>query len=202
MPEPFVSLSFDNVVKTPFKRKNINYGILIGNEKIVFIKSGCGRDLIKPNNKYLKMAHRVHERLGATVICASNPYIEGGHIMADKAMILEIISQIKLSNFELYFVGVSDGAYHNLLLANEFTETVKILGINSSRKTPEDLKEKLFALENIPKILVYGTKDYERDIIPFLKKINPDNTKIINIEGANHEFEGMEKEFIELIDLI
>ena len=48
----------------------VEYEIIFGNEKIVFIKAGVGGNARGHENKYLKMAERVHERTGATVIRA------------------------------------------------------------------------------------------------------------------------------------
>ena len=77
-------LSYDKVTSRSVKTEKINYGIIHGNEKIVFVKVGADGSIRGYQDKYLKMAHRVHERLGATVICASNPYIEHGHLEADQ----------------------------------------------------------------------------------------------------------------------
>ena len=53
--------------------EKIEYEVIFGNEKMVFIKAGAGGSARGYENKYLRMARRIHERIGATVICASNP---------------------------------------------------------------------------------------------------------------------------------
>ena len=53
--------------------EKFNYHFVFGNEKIVFIKAGAGGSERGYEDKYIKMAERIHERTGATVICASNP---------------------------------------------------------------------------------------------------------------------------------
>ena len=60
---------FDEVIK----KEEIEYGIVRGNENIVFLKAGAGGSFRGYGDKYLKMAITLHERDGATVICASNP---------------------------------------------------------------------------------------------------------------------------------
>ena len=75
---------YDRTTRKTVAGEVIHYGILHGNEEIVFIKVGADGSIRGYQDKYLKMAHRVHERLGATVICASNPYIEHGHLEADQ----------------------------------------------------------------------------------------------------------------------
>lgn len=80
------NMDYDNVISKAVDDATIEYGLLYGNEKIVFIKVGADGNIRGYKDKYLKMARRVHNRLGATVICASNPWIEG-HIDADKSVI-------------------------------------------------------------------------------------------------------------------
>ena len=170
-------LSYNKSSSKTVKAETINYGIIFGNEKIVFIKTGADGDIRGYKDKYLKMSHRVHERMGATVICASNPETENGHFAADKEMISYVASELKHTDYMVYFLGVSDGAYHNIVLATEIPQTMKLLGISTSRKAVEDFKEKLQVLAHVEKILVYGTEDYEYDIVPELENSEFKNLK-------------------------
>ena len=66
--------------------EDVSYGIIDGSEKIVFIKGGRGSDHRGYMDKYLRMAIRLHERLGCSVITASNP--EGREsYLTDEAML-------------------------------------------------------------------------------------------------------------------
>ena len=195
-------LSYDKVISKTVSSEKICYGILYGNEKIVFIKVGADGSIRGYQDKYLKMAHRVHERLGATVICASNPYIEHGHLEADQEMISEVAADCGFEDYKVYFVGTSDGGYHNLLLAQRVPQTVKLLGINASLVNEDDFLEKLQAIPHITKCLVYGTKDDAKQFIPVLQTLESEKLEILTVEGADHEFAGMVDEFIALIDLI
>ena len=197
-------LSYDKVTSRPVRTEEINYGILYGNEKIVFIKVGADGSIRGYQDKYLKMAHRIHERLGATVICASNPEIEyDAQVAADKAMISEIATARGFDDSKVYFVGTSDGGYQNLLLAKEIPQTVKILGINPSLSSVQDFVEKVQALPHVQKIMVYGTKDDVYDeCVPELQALDCENLEILTVEGADHEFTDMVDAFIALIDLI
>ena len=193
---------YDKLVRKKIEAETINYGIIFGNEKIVFIKTGADGDIRGYKDKYLKMSHRVHERMGATVICASNPETVNGHFAADKEMISYVASELKHTDYRVYFLGVSDGAYHNIVLATEIPQSMKLLGISTSRKDVEDFKEKLQASEHIEKILVYGTEDYEYDIVPELENSEFKNLKVITIDGADHHFKGMLDDFVALSDLL
>ena len=194
-------MNFDKIIGKVIGEEKIQYGFLFGNKRIVFIKSGAYGSIKGYEDKYLKMAHRIHERIGATVICASNPEVE--HVSLDEKAIRWIASQLNLSGYELYFVGTSDGGYQNLILASRFPETVKYLGINSSYIDMGGLEKKINDLPNVEKIFVYGTKDDDYDdIVPGLKAMKKDNLKVLEVEGADHKFTGMLDEFISLTDML
>lgn len=197
-----IELAYDKVVRKKIEVETINYGIISGNEKIVFIKVGADGNIKGYKNKYLKMAHRVHEKTGATVICASNPYIENGHVAADKEMILKVVNEMNFSEYTVSFLGTSDGAYHNLSLAQEISGVIKILCVNPSSVNLDDLEKKLLKLSSVNKILVYGSKDDEYSSLLHLKELNCENLELITIDGADHEFKGMLEEYITLIDML
>lgn len=184
----------------PMGKEIIEYKIISGNEKIVFIKAGAGGNTSGNDNKYVKMANSLHERLGATVICASNPNIP--HESVDEEKIRQVVAENNFSEFELYFVGTSDGAYQNLSLAKRFVETKKILSINSSFSTFSRLEERICALPSVEKIFVLGTDDDDYDELIAIKNIACDNLKLIEVDGADHRFTGKLDEFIKLVDIL
>ena len=196
------SLSYDKNLAIRIDCKKIKYGIIYGNNKIVFIKTGADGNVRGYQDKYLKMAYFIHNRLGATVICASNPYIEVGHVKADKDFISNVVKDSRFIEYELYLVGVSDGAYHNLRLAKEIPQTSKLLCVNTSTFDFDDLKERLSDLPMVNKILVYGERDDEYMYVPYLNELKFNRLQVVTIEGADHEFTGMGDTFISLADLI
>ena len=196
-------LSYDKVTTKTVAGEKIHYGIIYGNEKIVFIKTGADGNIRGYQDKYPKMAHRVHQRLGATVICASNPDAEyAAQEVADKAMIAKVAADSGFADYEIYFVGTSDGGYQNLRLAQQMPQAQKILGINTSLIDADDLAAHLKKLSYVEKVLVYGTKDEAFHCIPILQAAGCEDLEIITVEGADHEFMGRVDEFIALIDLL
>ena len=182
--------------------EKFNYHFVFGNEKIVFIKAGAGGSERGYEDKYIKMAERIHERIGATVITASNP-IDPICEPPDAEEIRWVVKELGLASFELYLVGVSDGAYLNLDLASHFHETVKWIGINTSYTEISDLKERLNALSSVSKLMIFGTKDDDFDeVVPKLSEMNCDDFVMEFIDGADHNFTGMLDEFVALADLI
>ena len=197
-------MKYEKILEKSVEFEKIEYGILFGNEKIVFIKVGAGGNIQGYQDKYLKMAHRVHERIGATVVCASNPYIsESAHIKRDKALIKKVITDRGLDNYELYFVGTSDGGEHSLKLSEQFQKTVTFLGLNSSWSNIEVFIERIKSLPHVKKIFVYGAMDDDfDDIVPRLKALECDNLEVVILDGVDHYFTGKVDDFIALIDLI
>lgn len=196
-------MNYDKIITKPINGEKIKYGILHGNENIVFIKTGIDGDIYGYKNKYPKMAHRIHERIGATVICASNPDTESNQLDSDRAMISKIASELNVSEIKVYLVGASDGGYHILSLAKCIPQTVRLLCINPSFIDVKTFNDKLIELSNIKKTLIYGSKDEDYAlIVPHLKKLNCNNLEIITIDGADHQFKGMLEEFIGLIELL
>ena len=65
---------FDKEIKKEFKDiAIIEYGIVEGNNTIVFIKAGQNGSLYGYQNKYVRMANNLNKKYGCSVICSSNP---------------------------------------------------------------------------------------------------------------------------------
>ena len=181
----------------------IDYGIIFGNEKIVFIKSGKGGSHRGNDDKYVKMAYRLHLRFGCTVICSSNPMNCEKTYDYDKMMIDQYVQEKGFSCFELNLLGASNGAYQNLFLADQILQTNKVLCINlplmlNFHKTTKQLQK----MDHIEKIFVYGTKDPSHKYIPLLESKNFRSLRIDCVEGADHQFNGRLDDYIALSDLI
>ena len=197
-------MNYDRILSKTVDHEKIKYGILFGNEKIVFIKVGTNGKIRGHQDKYLRMAHRVHERIGATVICSSNPWLDqNAHLKADKATIDHIITELGVESSEMYFVGTSDGGYHSLLLAQQFSQTAKYLGINSSHMGIDNFAEIILSLSRVQKILVYGRddEDFDKDF-PTMNALACDNLEIVVLDGVDHHFTDKIDHFIALADLL
>lgn len=192
-------MCFDKIVHKAVGEETVDYGLIFGNNKIVFIKAGAGGGIPGYQDKYLKMANRIHERIGATVICSSN-YEKC--LPNDKKVIELCARYLKLKDAELYFVGVSDGADQCIILAQNVS-TKKLLCINPSFVPGRDPSDRLIALSKVEKTFVCGTNDNEacEPVSTLMEKKIP-HFEIRWVEGADHEFTGMVDEFVKLIDLL
>jgi hypothetical protein len=192
-------MKFDKIAHKIINGETVDYGFIFGNNKIVFIKAGAGGGIPGYQDKYLRMAHRVHERLGATVICVSNRV---NSLEMDRRAISWCINMHRPKDVELYFVGVSDGAYQCIFLCKNVI-TKKLLCINPSFVPGRDPTDSLTFRTEVKKIFVYGTEDEEgRDMIPMFEKREIPNFEIKLVEGADHSFTGMVDKFISMVDLL
>ena len=192
-------MKFDKIIHKALDEESVDYGFIFGNNKIVFIKAGAGGGIPGYQDKYLRMANKVHERLGATVICSSN-YEKS--LPTDKEAIEWCARYLKLKDAELYFVGVSDGADQCITLSRN-APTKKLLCINPSFVPGHDPSNRLIIRSKVEKIFVYGTKDVEgHELVPKLMEREIPNFEIRWVEDADHEFTGMVDEFVSLIDLL
>ena len=112
-------LYYDKRTSKNVAGEKINYGIVYGNEKIVFIKAGLGGDHIGYENKYVRIAHALHEKYGCTVISVSNPNEKRWSVEDDAAILNAVIRSYGLQSPELYLFGSSNGCTKGLLLANK-----------------------------------------------------------------------------------
>ena len=193
---------FDQTCRKTYQGSRIQYGILRGNAQIVLIKSGTGGSCRGYEDKYLKMALRLRERGGYSVICASNPDDCDASFPADKKIIVDYAQEQGFEDYGVYGIGVSDGAYQVLQLAATLPQTQKLLLFNPSTAGADDFIAKLQALPQIEKHLVYGTLDDEFACLSQLNAANIPNTEIQTVPGADHRFTGMEAAQLALIDML
>ena len=58
----------------PFYNTTIQYGIIKGNNKILFIKPGQDGSMVGYMDKYYNLAKYINNKYQYTVICSNNPY--------------------------------------------------------------------------------------------------------------------------------
>ena len=189
--------NFDLVLQ----KGGVRYGILRGGSTIVLIKSGCGGSCRGTGDRRLKMARRLWQQ-GFSVICATNPCGCDSTLAADEKILRQYAAEQNFSDFDLYLIGTSDGADHNLKLARHFPQTKKLLAINPSSVSPEDQQEKLRLLPQVEKYFVYGTKDEEFPQGERLQTADIPNLWVFFTEGADHRFTGMPDAYIAQADLL
>ncbi len=196
-------MNFDTSLTLEQNGASVDYGVVFGNENIVFIKGGAGSSCRGYEDKYLKMARRLCERCGYTVITASNPGPKMDTYSIDKLLLDNYISQNELKSYTVSLFGSSNGAYQNIFLASASLNVKKIICVNMPLMLNfQKATAKLATLEHVEKLFIYGSLDPSVKFIPHLSIKGIEGLSVRCIENADHNFKGMLDSFIELSDLI
>jgi hypothetical protein len=167
----------------------IDYGIIKGNNNIVFIKSGQDGSMYGYNNKYLNIALNINKTFGSTVICSSNPF-DGNNPLADA---MEVISQyVKDNNFndyDIYYMVTSNGAIIGVQFGVNYSKIKRMLLINTPlfinlHKTKAGIRN--FSGEKIT--MIYGSLDPSSKYTELLSDIKQKNFEYHIINGQDHFF--------------
>ena len=122
-------LKFDKIVKSNLEDITvIEYGIIEGNNTIVFIKSGQNGSIYGYNNKYIKMAKRLNKKYKCTVICSSNPFY--GNNPLDNAFTVIEKCTSKFEDYKVYYLGFSNGALIGAYFGINYPKIKRMLLVN------------------------------------------------------------------------
>lgn len=190
-------LKFDKEIHSNFNDEIIDYGIVEGNNIIVFIKAGQDGSLYGYQNKYIKMARRLNKKYGCSVICSSNPF--DGNNPLDNAM--EIIEDyVKIfDNYKIYYLGYSNGALIGAWFGVKYPKIKRMALVNGPlmynfHKT----KEGALSFNGDMISFIYGEYDQSIGYIDLLKNMENDKIKVFVEKGQDHHFSKSEESFQEI----
>lgn len=160
---------------------------------MLFIKGGSGSNYYGYNNKYLDIARTINEKYGLTVAVSSNKLFSKIDLKSE----LQSVFKAMNTHYLVLFAGVSSGAVAAIEQSPDIYDFQKLLLINppftiSLPKIKRSLEAKKGASFNF----VFGSNDPTYRFLPLLDNVksqSPINLKIV--EGADHNFKGMQNEF-------
>ena len=179
----------------------IEYGLIYGDNRVIIIKAGAGGSYIGYEEKYLKIARRLHDTYGCTVLSLSN-YANDSFERGDAAVIREFLTGMG-GEVELYYVGNSNGSTQGLLSATQYFDFRRMVLVNMPLMMNfHKIKEALNRADTEIRF-VYGEKDTSISYVPFLRNVgqkegNLARVEIVTVKGADHNFAGMTDVFMEL----
>lgn len=181
---------FDIIIHSPFKDiAVIDYGIVKGNNKIVFIKAGQDGSMYGYENKNLKIATSINDKYGYTVICSSNPF--DGTNPLDNAMdvIENYCKDNNYKDYEIYYMGTSNGGIIGAQFGFNYPKIKRMILINAPlminlHKTKEGIK----SFKGDKMVLIYGSLDQSYMYVELIKPLLNDVVKLEIIEGQDHFF--------------
>lgn len=181
---------YDKVIHSQFKDiAIIDYGIIEGNETIVFIKAGQDGSMYGYQNKYLKIAENINKKYGYTVICSSNPF-DGTNPLNNAMEVIENYCKEKnFRDYKIFYMGNSNGALIGAWYGINYPKIKRMLLINGPlmynwHKTKEGIQK--FSGEKM--VLVYGSLDQSFRYTELIKPLENEIVKLEIIEGQDHHF--------------
>ena len=191
-------LKFDKIVKSNLEDITIiEYGIIEGNNTIVFIKSGQNGSIYGYNNKYIKMAKRLNKKYKCTVICSSNPF-DGNNSLDNAFTVIEKYTS-KFEDYKVYYLGFSNGALIGAYFGINYPKIKRMLLVNMPLIYDINLiKNNLNNFNNEKVTIVYGSLDYSINLFENIKDIQSNRVDIKVILNEDHYFSKDEEDFYSL----
>lgn len=176
-----------------------NWGFLPNeSEKLLLIKTGLGGSIYGYNGKYIRIAQHFHP-VGYNVLCCASPQKVDDQTSFEVA--IDTASRLmgpRFTDVSIDYMGISRGAYQGILYGNTVEQIKSMLLINPPLTV--NFSKQITALRNLDKssTLVIGTRDASFRFWPWIVEIKNVNLKLIEAEGADHHFKGMDQEFFNL----
>lgn len=175
---------------------NNQIAIVKGSTTLLFIKGGSDSTYYGYNNKYLDIARTINKKYGLTVAVSSNKLFSVIDLKAE----LQSVFKAMNDHYQVLFAGVSSGAVAAIEQSPDIDDLQKLLLINPPFTISlSKIKSALEAKEDATFNFVFGSNDPTYRFLPLLDNVKSQssiNLKIV--EGADHNFKGMESEFKEL----
>ena len=195
---------FDEINSVKQGDEYIDYGIIHGNNTIVFIKVGFRGSIYGYKHKYIRIAKNLHEQYGCTVIVSSNPNGYTDYFEGEMKSIKAYAYYHHFENYQVYFMGHSAGAIIGLMHAYKYPVIKKVLLINPPLKFMKQeainnlIKEGITNYDKGIINVVLGSKDYSVRETKSIVAEHQLRLKLNVIKGADHNFKGKLKLFMEL----
>ncbi|MDD7417401.1 MAG: hypothetical protein SPI86_01085 [Treponemataceae bacterium] len=190
---------FDRTVTLSQKEKEIEYGIIDGNNIIVFIKAGLEGSCYGYENKYVRIGRMLNEKHGCSIIASSNPLGYKTDFAAEMDFIKDYAKKQNFNDYQVYFFGHSNGAALGIINAYQFAEIKKLVCINAPLMiNPHLLLRGIKGFSGEKMTLVYGSHDASFDMLKLYSELESDKIDFVRIHGADHNFTGCLDLFIEL----
>ena len=193
-------LKYDKEIHSKFEDiAIIDYGIVEGNNIIVFIKAGQNGSLYGYQNKYIKMAKRLNKKYGCSVICSSNPF-DGNNPLDNSMVIIEDYAK-RFDDYKIYYLGYSNGALIGAWFGVKYPKIKRMaLGNGPLMYNLHKTKEGALSFKGESINFIYGEHDQSTPYIELLKSIENDKIKVFIEEGQDHHFSKSEEEFQKIPD--
>ena len=193
---------YDYLFDCMFEDKYISYGIINGNNKVLFIKSGLEGSLVGYKDKYYNLARFVNKKYGYTVVCSNNPKTSNLNQLSQGIEIINaFMEELKFDSFGIYCYGNSNGGVIMGRYAYLYPNIKKLLLINPPLFISyHKLKDGILKFNNDKITFIYGTLDPSYKFVEFLDLLNTDKVSYVILENEDHNLSNNTYSLEELVD--
>ena len=196
-------MEYEEIISIEQNKTKIEYGVIHGDNTIVFIKSGSGGNCYGYENKYLKIAKSLHEKYGCSVIAGSNPLGYHNDMVMEMNFIRDYAKEHELKDYKVYYLGHSSGAALGIINAYKYPEIKKLACINSPLMiNPHLLLSGIKQFNGEKMFLVYGSNDPSFRMVKIYSELESERIQFILFNGIDHNFTGCLELFLELPDVL
>lgn len=179
---------FDEVNIVKQGENEITYGIIHGNNTIVFIKAGMNGTFYGYKNKYQKIAKQLNKKHGCTVISASNPGFQTDFDSEMKSLQAYAYYH-NWEDYQVYYMGHSNGAVLGIMNAHKYSEIKKVIAINATLSINPQILIPAIQMFNGEKMnIICGSKDPSYNLLDPFSALESDKIEFVRIYGADHYF--------------
>lgn len=190
---------FDKTLTLSQAEKEIEYGIIDGNNTIVFIKTGLEGRCYGFGNKYVRIGRALNKKHGCSIISSSNPLGYETDFAAEMEFVRDYARNQNLDSYQVYYFGHSNGASLGIINAWQFAEIKKLVCINAPLMTnPHLLLRGIKNFSGEKMTLVYGSNDASFKMLKLYSELESDRIGFVSIHGADHNFTTCTDMFIKL----
>ena len=198
-----LDIRFDRTIIETQKNKESEYGIIEGNNTIVFIKAGMEGSCYGYENKYVRIGRLLNEKHGCSIISSSNPLGLHTDFTAEMDFVRDYAMKHNLEDYKVYYLGHSNGAALGIINAWHFPEIKRLVCINGPlMMNPHLLIQGIKGFSGEKMSLVYGSKDPSFDMVKLYSELESEKIDFISVKNADHNFTGNLDFFIELPGLL
>lgn len=168
----------------------IQYGIIKGNNKILFIKPGQDGSLVGYKDKYYNLAKYINKKYGMTVISSNNPYIKPYNPLDDAMQVINAyVKEMNYDEYEVYYLGNSCGGMLGARYSYLYSCIKNALLINPPLMINfHKMKDGVEEFDGKKLVFIYGSKDPSMNLIGLLDVIENKKVAYDIIEGEDHNF--------------
>lgn len=188
-------MDFDQIINASVSGNPIQIGCIRGSHKLLFIKTGQGGSIRGDEDKYIRLAHAIHQKYGYAVLVSATVSDKEDVFQREMQIVDDLFKNVP---YEMYYLGVSKGGLIGCWYGAQYPQIKRMMTLNAplminfyNRTVPAIQKFSSRCLT-----MIYGSLDPSYRYLSFVEKY----AQVMVIENADHNLQGMEHVLAELVE--